>query len=106
MPWSAAPTVDVLTLWSTPRARVTDPETSHQAATRAAMRAPTIKARVVAILNEYPEGLTDFEGADRSGLGDNFRKRRADLTNEGLVCWTGRTRLSPTGSDARVWRLV
>lgn len=106
MPWSPVPTVDVMQLWTSPRARAQDPETSHQAARQAQVKAPSARQKVYDTLNQYPEGLTDFELSDRTGLGDNARKRRSERAQAGLVRWSGETRLSPSGSNARVWCVV
>jgi hypothetical protein len=94
------------TLFSTPLARNSDPETSHQAAFRAAHKAPSARQKVYDCLNLYPQGLTDFELSDRTGLGDNARKRRSELAQAGLVAWNGEQRLSPSGSWARVWCVI
>jgi hypothetical protein len=50
---------------------------------------------------------TDFEGADRTGLGDNYRKRRSGwtLSDPPAVVATDVTRSSPSGCRATVWAL-
>jgi DNA-binding transcriptional ArsR family regulator len=92
---------DQLTLFS---ARRGDPETSHQAARDAHVNAKTHRARVLAMLEAHPGGLTDFELAERLGLQQTSAgKRRGELRDAGLVVDSGSKRPAPSGSAAIVW---
>jgi hypothetical protein len=51
-----------------PRARTTDPETSHEAAARVAPHVAQLDNQVHASLSEVPGGMTTRELADRSGI--------------------------------------
>lgn len=85
-------------------ARTTDPETSHQAA---APDRTTDRACALTILRAHPDGLTDHELAAEMGrIQTSAGKRRCELMRDGLVEWAGFTRLSPSGSPARVWRVA
>ncbi len=93
-------------------ARATDPDTSHQAAVIAIRSAATNRELALAELAAvHPDGLTDFELADRTGVQQtSIGRRRGELRDAGLVerCddGTGHTlkRPSPTGSPSIVWR--
>lgn len=89
-----------------PVARRTDPETSHQAAADARPGAATLRARCfAALMDAGPDGLTDFELAERVGsIQTSAGKRRGELVTFGLVEFAEVFRLSPHGSKARVWR--
>lgn len=85
-------------------ARTSDPETSMMAAEQALVRAGTNRARALNLLRQFPEGLTDFELADLTGLQQtSVGKRRGELRDAGLVYDTGRRRPAPSGSAAIVW---
>lgn len=88
------------------RSRSEDPETSKQAAAQVKPRFNEIQQQVIAMLERNPSGLTDLELAEK--LGDTkrstFRTRRAELTEMGMVVWTGRHR-EQDGSKRRVWAL-
>jgi DNA-binding transcriptional ArsR family regulator len=87
-----------------PVARRTDPATSHVAAKRATVNAGTNRALALRLLREAPDGLTDFELAERAGLQQtSIGKRRGELRDQGLVCDSGRRRPAPSGSPAIVW---
>lgn len=89
-----------------PLARKSDPETSHQAAKDATPRAGTHRARALQALREAgPNGLTDFELAERTGIAQtSIGVRRKELADAGYVKPTGQTRPAPSGSAAMVWR--
>lgn len=101
-------TGEQLSLVGRPVARATDPGTSWAAARDAEPNAGTHRARVLRELREvYPEGLTDYELADRLGLQQNSAgKRRGELRDAGFVEDSGRTRPAPSGSRAIVWTAV
>lgn len=88
-----------------PVARLSDPDTSHRAASDAKRTASTLRARCLEALKA--EDLTDFELADRvNSIQTSAGKRRGELVAAGLVEWAGTTRCSPNRSQARVWRAV
>lgn len=89
-------------------ARASDPATAHQAAAAHPTTRATDRDRALAALRAAgPDGLTDHELGDRIGrIQTSAGKRRHELMVAGLVEWTGTTRLSPSGSPARVWRAV
>lgn len=91
-----------------PRARQSDPATSHQAARDATPNAGTHRARALAALRAAgPRGLTDFELADRLGLQQTSAgKRRGELRDQGWVVDSGQKRPAPSGSSAIVWKAV
>lgn len=92
-------------VYSRPVARRTDPITSHQAARLADTTADTNRALALRTLRAHPDGLTDFELAELTGLQQNsVGKRRGELRDAGLVEDTGKRRPSTTGSPAIVWR--
>jgi hypothetical protein len=86
------------------RVRVTDPDTSHDAA---ALDRARDRDRAYAALARAPEGLTDFElGAAIGRQQTSAGKRRGELRDAGLVVDSGERRPAPSGSRAIVWRLV
>lgn len=90
-----------------PKARRTDPDTSHQAALDVAPRAQADRDLVLRVHSEHPDGLTDFElaalcGRQQTSLG----KRRGDLCADGLIERTEWRRPAPSGSRAFVWRIT
>jgi DNA-binding transcriptional ArsR family regulator len=90
-----------------PVARATDPETSWEAAERAKLNKSTNRALALRLLREHPEGLTDFDLAELTGLQQtSIGKRRGELRDAGLVRATDRRRRSPSGSSAIVWEAV
>lgn len=77
-------------------ARPTDPTTSHDAAVKAESNAALVRNRVLEIMADYPDGITDDELTDAYELTtslrdwepvhvDTPRKRRSDLVRLGLV---------------------
>lgn len=58
-----------------------------------------------ALRSAGPRGLTDAEGAERTGL-FSYRRRRADLVAADMVRSTGDTRPSPRGRPMTVYQLV
>ena len=95
------------TLFDQPTARATDPETSHQAARRAASKAQTHRALALRVLRAHPDGLTDWELADRTGvMQTSIGVRRHELVKAGLVVKTALRRPSPSGCASIVWRAL
>lgn len=90
-----------------PRARTSDPDTSHEAARYTEPRANTNRALALRVLREHPDGLTDFELAELTGLQQtSIGKRRGELRDGGFVRDTGRRRRAPSGAMAIVWEAV
>jgi len=100
-----------LNLFDDPRARKTDPETSHLAAKRAGRNAYTARVVVLRLLVEHGP-LTD-QGMEQlakqrkypvspSGL----RSRRVELKRKGLVRSTGRYAEILSGGKAEVWEIT
>lgn len=91
-----------------PRARHTDPDTSHQAARSARPRARFNRQRVLeALMDAGEHGLTDHELAARlGGQQTSLGVRRGELVKLGLVEDAHRTRPAPSGSAAKVWRIA
>lgn len=90
-----------------PVARATDPPTSWAAARQAAPRAGTNRALALRVLRSHPDGLTDFELADLTGMQQtSIGKRRGELRDAGLVRATDRRRPAPSGAAAIVWEAV
>ena len=100
-------TVEQISLFASPVTRRDDPHTSWAAAQDAARGADTHRARALAALRAAPDGLTDFELADRLGVQQtSIGKRRGELRDAGLVADSGFRRRAPSGSLAIVWRAV
>jgi hypothetical protein len=90
-----------------PRARHTDPDTSHGAAVQATPRAGTNRRLALTMLRAHPEGLTDFELATLTGIPQtSIGVRRGELRNAGLVQPTTERRKTPNGGLAIVWMAV
>lgn len=88
-----------------PIARVTDPITSHEAASLATLTAPTLRERCLHELRKAgTRGLTDFELAEKVGRQQTSAgKRRKELQDAGLVVATDKRRRTPSGASAIVW---
>lgn len=94
-----------------PRARNTDPATSHAAAADAELRASAGRIAVLASLLNGPK--TDFELAAATGRQQTSAgKRRGECRDHGLVdvARDGRgeevKRAAPSGSKALVWQIT
>jgi len=89
-----------LPLWQ--NARRTDPATSKAAAASLGDM-DTIFAALLSAYRSSPNGLTDEEAAERSGVTyDQARKRCSDLRRDGRIVPTGRVRLGSSGRSQRV----
>lgn len=96
-----------MTTFLEPRARLTDPDTSHDAAVLAAPRASKHRIKAARVLARFPEGLTDFELAEKTGVAQtSIGKRRFELGEAGYVEDAGLKRPAPSGSPAKVWRIT
>lgn len=79
--------------------------TSLAAAVEIAPAVPTLLAKVRAAIEAAPNGLTDSEGMEVTGLeGNTYRPRRITLVEEGIVVDSGETRRTASGRKATVWR--
>lgn len=89
-------------------ARRTDPATSHIAARAQLDRLTSGQHKVLAALASAGDhGMIDHDHQAVNGLiQTSAGKRRGELTKAGLVIDTGRTRLSPVGSPAAVWKIT
>lgn len=97
--------------WTPPRARNTDPSTSHAAAADASLRASAGRLAVLDALMSGPK--TDFELATATGRQQTSAgKRRGECRDHGLVdvARDGRgeevKRAAPSGSKALVWQIT
>jgi hypothetical protein len=98
--------IDQLAIDLTPRARTTDPETSHEAAKTANVTAASNRGlALLALADAGPRGLNDFELASRTGKAQtSIGVRRKELVSLGLVERAPvHPRLSPSGSPSIVW---
>jgi hypothetical protein len=102
--------LDLLT-WPGPTSRNGDRMTSHEAATRAGMRAS--EGRMLVLLNLTVKPMTDFELAAETGWQQtSIGKRRHECLMNSLVerALDGRgeevRRPSPSGSPALVWAIT
>lgn len=95
-------------IFDQPVARATDPNTSWQAARRAATKAESNRAYALRVLRNHGEdGCTDFELSAITGVqATSIGVRRKELCRAGLVVDSGRRRPSPSGSLAIVWKAV
>lgn len=99
-----------------PRARLTDPITSHQAADKSASQLSVMKQRVLDLFREH-EDLTDSElielYAERAVAEqwelvrpETPRKRRSDLVSEGYLVSADAVRPNRYGSLEQVWTVA
>lgn len=88
-------------------AHTTGHDTEHQAALLIAPRSGALRAQVLQLLREHPDGLTDDEGGAYLG-GDRltFGRRRNELATRGIVVDTGNRRAGPSGRKAIVWAAI
>lgn len=84
-------------------ARLSDPETSHEAGARTDRSEG--KRKVLAFLRSHPGAWSDHEIASLVGMDKgSAAKRRLDLERDGLVVFSGEFGVSPTGCRVRKWR--
>lgn len=99
---------DPVFTFTRPRARSTDPATSHAAA-QSVTNATDLQRTVLELLKKHGPS-TDMELAqrhaddtDEPASPSGLRTRRAELTEAGLVYDTNERRLSPSGRSCVVW---
>jgi|SRR5882672_384778 len=92
--------------WEKRGVRPTDPETSHTAAKLHPWSRNTDRFKAFEVHARNPQGLTDFELADRMGRQQTSAgKRRGELRDLGLIEETDLRRRSPSLTPAIVWRI-
>lgn len=87
-----------------PAKRVNDPDTCVEPS-----QTRMSKGRLKALACHYlhPDGLTDFELAERTDTAQtSIGVRRAELVKAGMIVPTLHRRPSPTGANAIVWRIT
>jgi len=87
------------------RTRTPDHATSEAAAESVGRRAPTIRARVLAFAAKRPLGFIDEEllALDPDAPESSYRKRRTELTDDGLILDSGLKSRKRNGELAIVW---
>jgi hypothetical protein len=90
-----------------PRARTTDPATSHEAAHLALRGARVLEHQILVAFATYQE-LTDDELAAQLPTRHpaSVKSARSRLTRAGYLVWTGETRPSNCDRKMNVWRLA
>jgi hypothetical protein len=95
-----------------PRARLSHPITSHQAAAHLtpALKAKTVKPngvwhRTLTPFEFASDGLAAYEAVEESGYAHAW-KRLSELRAYGLLRKTGVTRLNPDGENQQVWLIT
>ena len=102
--WMKTPRALNATIPATRLVRTTDPDTAHQAATKASKRGPSQRRRVWEALTQLGTA-TDYELAIATGiLRSSAAKRRQELQDLGHVHETPQRRATDTGTMAIVWR--
>lgn len=92
-----------------PKARTTDPETSHRAARQVQRKSGTAKSKLLAAHLSRRDGLTDREAAELAGLDlrSEYATRCSELVRAGLLIDTDDRRPDPdTGTDRMVRRIT
>lgn len=89
-----------------PVARVSAPDTAHEAAAIATLSAGTLRTEcLLALVDAGQKGLTDFELGERvHHQQTSAGKRRLELQRGGLVEATEDRRPAPSGAMSAVWR--
>lgn len=99
-----------------PRARLSDPDTSHEAADSTTNKRAASQAEVIRILTEFHmladhqivqahQAIQERIGEDPKFSPQRLRTARHELVEFGLVKFTGLYTLTPSGRRARVWGL-
>lgn len=84
--------------------RTPDHATSEAAAASIQRHLPTIRARVLNFAENTPEGFIDHDLLVKfGGAESSYRKRRTELTEEGLIVATNSTRTNRNGEEATVY---
>lgn len=80
-------------------------DTSRQAAQSIAKNIGPMHERVLAYLKNHPQGATDEQIIDGTGLGQTARPRRIELQQRNLIKDSGRYALTRSGRRATLWCL-
>lgn len=86
-----------------PNVRASDPETSHIAAANA--QREQVAAIVTRLLSEHPDGLTDWQLYELSGLPEHLRGSLIKRRGESGAVDSGQRGSSPSGRPVIVWTL-
>lgn len=89
-----------------PRARRSDPPTSHDAARTVSLRAGTQATRIAMAYRAHGDLIDDEAGAIAGLLHAGYWKRCSDLRRAGIIEPTGETRPGRSGEQQRVCRLT
>jgi len=82
-------------------------DTSRAAAEAIAPKFGTMTRDVLLQLSRFPEGLTDEEGQQASGMqGNSYRPCRVSLMDKGFVVDSGHRRKTHQRKDAVVWSVT
>lgn len=82
-------------------------DTERAAAASVADVTGDLRLRVLGLLRDHPDGLTDDEGGRLMGADRlRFGRRRHELVERGVVVDSGERRATPGGRSAIVWRLA
>ena len=100
-----------LGLWEEqPKARATDPATSHDAAesARLSVRTGSQRRKLLDAYKDAPDGLTHEEAATAAGisLASEYSTRCSELFNAGYLASTGEKRVGRAGHDRAVFRIT
>lgn len=81
-------------------------ETSMQAAEKIEKPAAALRRAVFEAIAESPDGLTDEEGIEKTGIQPStYRPRRVELIRSGHIVDSGRQRKTASGRNAVVWSI-
>lgn len=97
--------------WIDRPTRADDHHTSKEAAEKMRITAENIRGRVLVAMFKCGQPMTDEEiDADLRTSEDqaesSFRRRRTDLTDMGLVEWSGKDRRNSRGNKSKLWTLT
>ena len=88
------------------RARTTDPETSHEAASRAGEFANTARQMIVGYLRQEGEATGDPLDEVFGWKHATANRRLPELREAGIVRMTERRAITRSGRAARIWELI
>ena len=94
------------TIGPEPRARTTDPDTSHEAAASMFDEAESQRLRILVCLEYYGAMTADFLDEALDLRPTSAGRRLPELEEAGLVTPTGDKALTRSGRKARLWRVV
>lgn len=95
-----------ITLIESPRARRSDPSTSHDAAARVSEFAHSQHQAILSALRQLGRAGAEQLAAELKLNAYQVRKRTKELQDAGLCRTTGETRKTVTGRFERVWEAV